>query len=227
MHPTDCPKKWDYDETPEKKAEVDRRCEAILVELRSGGIDFVGSAKDTRPTHLRMFQDETPPDCDYYAGQYRGADFRCLRYLRVNIGNDPLVGSPPDVVARELEVFKDVLDKGLAGQRIGHALPITQVSEVDKLLYLVDFVCLLLAEFMRIHPYANGNGHIGRYIVWSMLGLFGKWPLKWPLANRPADPPYSDCLRLYRRGQQDHLVKFVLGCIQPPTPPAPILIGLV
>jgi fido (protein-threonine AMPylation protein) len=47
-------------------------------------------------------------------------------------------------------------------------------TQRDELLITIAEGCAFIIEyFFRIHPYANGNGHIGRLIVWSLLARFG------------------------------------------------------
>ena len=92
----------------------------------------------------------------------------------------------------------------------GRQLPSARVPEEEKLYYVVTFACRVLVEFLRIHPYANGNGHIGRFIVWLILARFGYWPKQWPLN---ASPPYHELLKTYRDGDPLPLEEFVLQCL--------------
>jgi len=74
----------------------------------------------------------------------------------------------------------------------------------------VTFACRVLVEFLRVHPYANGNGHMGRWIVWLILAKFGYWPKKWPLDT---SPPYGRLIELHRDGDTLQLETFVLDCV--------------
>jgi fido (protein-threonine AMPylation protein) len=212
MHPGDCPN-WEYRQHRDA-AVLEERCLAVLRRIAAKDLPFRAAISDTRPIHRHMFEGLTPSACDYYAGHYRGEGFRCLKYLCVHVGNDSRVGTPADRVIADVSHVVQLLKQHLAGIEIGQALPNSQVSETDKLLYLVRFACLVLCEFMRVHPYANGNGHIGRFLVWSLLTSYGFWPKKWPLHDRPPDPPYSHRLKLYRDGTKEPLETFVLHCIR-------------
>lgn len=200
--------------THQRAAEVQGRCAAILVDLRSGQYKTNSVLVDTRPVHGRMFDGLTPPQCEYYAGNYRGSEFFCLRDYNVKVGGDPRVGTVAYLVALDMAAINEGTQSSLAALDAAHALPLAQLSAGDRLLYLVKFVCVLLVEFMRVHPYADGNGHMGRFLVWAALGRYGYWPKKWPLNNRPPDPPYSQLLSLYRDGQKEPLETFVLNCIK-------------
>jgi hypothetical protein len=97
MHPKDCPE-WEYSKHPNSSPVLQKKIKAILIELRKGQIDSLNSVVDTRNIHQRLFHQLTPSEFPYYAGHYRGEDFRCLKYNQVVIPSDPRVGFPPNVV---------------------------------------------------------------------------------------------------------------------------------
>jgi len=67
--------------------------------------------------------------------------------------------------------------------------------------------------FLEIHPYANGNGHLARFFLIGYLARYGVFLARWPMHPRPSDPPYSDLIRRYRRGDRNSLERFVMSCI--------------
>ncbi len=89
------------------------------------------------------------------------------------------------------------------------------LSRQQRLRYLVALTCHVFELFLRIHPFANGNGHAGRLIVWSLLGRFGHWPRKWPVEPRPDDPPYTELIKRYRDGDRVPLEAFMLKSLIP------------
>lgn len=208
-HPRDCPG-WEY-EHHGSRADIAPRCARLLVSLRTGAIDVRASALDTRPFHRHMFEGLTPTGCPYFAGHYRGEDFRCLRHYGVMIHGDPEVGAAPERVAPDMSNFNHhILKAGFAALDKAFELPDSHLSAADKLYYLVVFACRCLVEFLRIHPYANGNGHQGRFIVWLILARYGYWPKKWPLNQ---SPPYGQLIYDHRRGNPGLLEQFVLQAI--------------
>lgn len=209
MHPADCPN-WEYKNHP-NYGSLASRCARILVSLRGGSLQIDRSLRDTRPFHAAMFTGITPANHSYYAGHYRGEAFRCLRHYHVMIQGDPRVGTAPNFVAMDLANFADqVLRAGISALTVAFSFPDARLAPEDKLLYLVRYACRILVEFLRIHPYANGNGHIGRLLVWFILGKFGYWPKRWPLN---ASPPYHQMIFDYRNGTCDPLEHFVLHSI--------------
>lgn len=210
MHPSDCPKKWEYTEH-QNAALVPERAREFIASLRNGKIDTEQALHDTRSHHRRMFADTTPEKCPYYAGHYRGEKFRCLKFVPVFIHSDRRVGAKPEFVIPAIRHLSErIIGPGLAALQIGMGFPDAQLSPGDKLIYLVSFACRTMVEFLTIHPYVNGNGHMGRFIVWLILARFGYWPENWPLNTRPA---YDSLIHQYRDGKIEPLEEFVLKCI--------------
>jgi fido (protein-threonine AMPylation protein) len=209
MHPSDCPR-WEYKNHLYANA-VGIRCEAILNDLANKQLPVDATLRDTRAVHARMFVNLTPDRCSYYAGHYRGENYRCLRHLEVVVRSDPRVGAAPARVAADLaNLNAHVLATGLKALEASFALPDEKLPAEEKLFHLVVFACAALVEFLRIHPYANGNGHAGRFIVWLISVRFGYWPLKWELDT---SPPYHELLKRFRDGDPIPLQTFVLESI--------------
>ena len=208
MHPPDCPK-WEDAHHPDRATVLPRRAAEVLLRLRSGDIDTAAAAVDTRPVHGRLFLDLTPACCPYYAGHYRGESYRCLEHLSVGIRDDPAVGCPPSLVARWMTELGQAIDDGLA------ALDAPSPSEAaDKVLLAVAIGCRAFEYLLRIHPYANGNGHAARFLLVAILGRYGYWLRRWPLEPRPPDPPYTTLIRRYRGGDPRALESYVLSLLE-------------
>ena len=210
MHPADCPPQWEYTEHPHRVA-VPIRCEAILNRLEKNELPIEPSLRDSRPLHKEIFENLTPQTCPYFAGNYRGERFKCLRHLEVKVLADARVGVKPALVAARLaNLLSNILSSGLKALDDAFKIPDEKLSPAQKTNYVVKFSCRLLNEFLQIHPYANGNGHIGRLLVWLVLAKFGYWPKEWPLDSRP---PYAALLSRYRDGHEQALEDFVLKAI--------------
>ena len=210
MHPADCPR-WEYTDDPKSVDTVFSRCKKFLVSLGRASAGHDALTQDTRPAHSEMFKGTTPTATPYFAGHYRGEPFKCLEFLSVMVLSDSRVGVPPQRVAPDMTNLADhIIRAGFSAISVGHALPTTKVPDEDKLYYVVTFACRVMVEFLRIHPYANGNGHMGRFIVWIILVKFGYQPKRWPLHE---SPPYHDLIRIYRDGDSSKLEGFVLQCL--------------
>ena len=213
MHPPDCPE-WEYDKHPNRN----KLCNIISELLKDLGfkkIDTLEVAADTRKIHERMFTHLTPAGYRYYAGHYRGEPYRCLECYRVIIKDDPRVGTEPHLVMDEMALITTKARRGF--RMLDDDLQKVSVSQLpvrEHLLRIVDFACKLFVDFLTVHPYANGNGHSGRFIVWSVLLRYGYFPQQWPIEPRPPDPPYTVLIRQYRYGDKKPLRKFILNSLK-------------
>jgi fido (protein-threonine AMPylation protein) len=213
MHPPDCPS-WEYDRHINRVAILEQEVAQILAELRRGSLDTMQVAIDTRGIHERLFRDLVPPEYEYYAGHYRGEDYRCLKYYAVGILGDPRVGCPPQQVLSYMQELSRIVRETLTALDAQHT-SVGQLLRADNLQHIVAIACWTFDFFLRIHPYANGNGHIARFLIWAILGRYNFWPTKWPIEPRPNDPPYTHCIIAYRNGNPIPLESFVLSCLFP------------
>src|ERR1700686_3421213 len=122
MHPLDCPP-WPYELHADKDRILPGRAAGIVEGIRRGFIDSALLAADSRSAHQKLFELLTPPSCSYYAGHYRGANYRCLLYLSVGIPSDPRVGSPPHRVRGDMHTVAFEVKAGLAALDTAQKLP--------------------------------------------------------------------------------------------------------
>ena len=113
-----------------------------------------------------------------------------------------------------MDELEKVIRQSIASLDVGWEIPNAKLTEDEKLLYSVASICRIFEKFLRIHPYANGNGHAARFIVWAVLGRFGYWPIRCPVEPKP-DPPYTELIVTYRNGDTEPLEKFILSCLAP------------
>lgn len=197
---------WDYEVYPDDAIRNDR-CVGILVDLSQGQICPRESSGDSRPIHFRMFTGMHGPSEDYFAGHYRGEPIGHLAYYNVGVPQDARVGVPCDSVLVAMNRFRGEVD-----QTFSTRLPATQAIQdaQTRLIVAVGVACTHLVDFLSIHPYANGNGHIGRYIVWAVLHAFGIHPKCWPL-NDKIPHPYGELISEFRNKNRAPLIQFVLS----------------
>lgn len=154
-----------------------------------------------------MFKRTTPICFPYFAGNYRGDQrYKCLKDAQIRIGL--FEGAPPSIVQQEMSALAQSIEANAAAISVTPGL-----TQQDRLLFVVSVVCAALVAHQSIHPYANGNGHAGRFAVWALLLHYGYVPRSWPLEERPPDPPYSAHIAAYRFGNHQPLEAFVLNCL--------------
>ena len=94
-----------------------------------------------------------------HVGHFRGE--LCLERVGVRVGRHH--GVPPADVAAALKVFEQKLQRAVhvldAAYAHGHAL------DEDGLEAVIDLSAWAHAEWVRIHPFANGNGRTAR--IWA------------------------------------------------------------
>lgn len=213
MHPAECPE-WEYEGFPNKTAILQHKAAEIFRRLRASPADNQVFISDTRSLHKQLFESLTPASCPYFAGNYRGSDFRCLKYLRVGIRANPRVGVLPHAVLDQMTRLRQETEAAINGLDAGHHLPNSQLDSTQKLAYTVVIVCRLFADFLAVHPYANGNGHAARFFLVGILGRYGYWANGWQVEPRPPDPPYSALIKDYQDGNKEPLERHVLDCIR-------------
>lgn len=207
MLPPDCPA-WEYDNHPDRGRLLRRTTHSILTQLRTGELPTRELARDTRSAHGEMFADLAPPEAPYYAGHYRGEPFRCLRDYPVYIPSDRRVGSPPRLVPAQMELAAGQLDRALAALDTASDAP--EIEPATKVQYAVAVACRFMEALHRVHPYANGNGHMARLLVWAITGRYGYWPTGLSVEPRPQDPNYISLIERYRNGDWQPLEEYVL-----------------
>lgn len=199
---------WDYESYPDDETRHNR-CVEILVDLSQGRVCARESAREPRPIHLRMFAGMHEPSESYYVGHYRGEPIGDLAHYDVGVGQDARVGVYHIHVLAEMLRFHNEVD-----QTFSTIIPtINAVKDAQvRLTLAVGVACTHLVDFLSIHPFANGNGHIGRYIVWAVLHAFGIHPKRWPL-NDKIPEPYGTLLTEFRNKNRSPLIRFVLSHI--------------
>jgi hypothetical protein len=94
-----------------------------------------------------------------YVGHYRGEPG--LERVRVQIGFH--FGVEPAKVAEELQQFEKILRFRVA--QLDASLPQGQLPDASQLAAIIDLCAWAHAEWVRIHPFANGNGRTAR--LWA------------------------------------------------------------
>jgi fido (protein-threonine AMPylation protein) len=213
MRHEDC-KNWDYETHPHAKT-AEEVCSHLIAELLVSPAVHFAVLSDTRPIHKLMFESVTPVDCPELAGNYRGALVPCLSTYPIYFGKAPgqHEGEKPINVDAKMTAFHATLAVALGKHDAAVAAAKKPGERAALLARLISLVAAVLTNFYDIHPYANGNGHIGRMIAWVILSKYGHPPKKLTLHKSPTG--YYDLFDLFRSNKKQPLQIFLLKCVLP------------
>jgi hypothetical protein len=209
----ECPP-WEYKDVPNHEAILQARTKQVIAAVFNADSQaLVGLIKETRRVHGGYFSGLTPSGFEYYAGNYRGSDFPCLRVRFVGIAGDPRVGHAPGEVYRSMYEFASEVQDTFNEIDFLYRVSSTVMSDAEKLVRCAQLLAALFVYFLEIHPYVNGNGHMARLLVIAGFKRQGYYAARWPLHPRPQDPPYSRLIANYRSGNRQNLEDFLLSCL--------------
>jgi len=164
------------------------------------------SAELVKSWHKEMFEGIAPHKD--YEGQFRDKDLTsyCLRDYEVVVGDIP--GTDSSQVLLEVDVF--FKDFTLKLNSLERSFPIddSRSPTLDDVSGVVELAAWVHGEWVRIHPFANGNGRTARLLANYVLIRFGFGPA---LAVRPRpDQPYGDAARASMETRDHTLMAVVI-----------------
>lgn len=158
---------------------LEERSQTVLLDLRDSVETDTSKLCDTREIHKFLFKGLTKPGLEICVGNYRTDKGSKELNCEVFFGSHR--GCPPTYVAEKLEVLRTKIRSSLrllAGNYRNE-------SEVIFLANLLHATAEILRDFILIHPYRDGNGHISRYIVCAIVIPRGYEPKRWRIHPRP------------------------------------------
>lgn len=146
----------DWDEnSPELKRNLNR----ILAELVQTAPQRQRPTVEIARSWQKSFMKSLKPSHAKYVGAFRGEPG--LERTGARIGS--YRGAHPANVAEELRRFEEVLQAAVA--RLDKDLPVGEELDVDETAQVISLCAWAHAEWVRIHPFANGNGRTAR--LWA------------------------------------------------------------
>ena len=154
----------------------------------------------------RELYEGIPRPFDYYAGEVRDSDARFPDLIDYEVSVGFAAGVPAKQVPAELGRFERAaqlgaqrLDASIAAGTTAQQLDTTQLHGV--LLYCAN----LHGLWVRIHPFANGNGRTARlWVIWASL-RYGLPPFI-RIKPRPDGSPYAAAAAAAMYGDYDVMV---------------------
>ena len=147
------------------RAAAFRRDAPSLEDARVWHRDMMAGLRVPRPSHVGRFRGEAGLDT-----------------YRVRVGVHK--GVAPDDVGGALARFQQTLQSAVAA--LDDRYPSGQALDADGLAAVIDLCGWAHAEWIRIHPFANGNGRTARIWANALLMRYGLPPVM-RLRPRPND----------------------------------------
>jgi len=164
------------------------------------------SAELVKSWHKEMF-DGIAPHRDY-VGQFRDKDLTsyCLQDYEVVVSNIPGVDSSQ--VLFEVEAFFRDFSLKLNSLESSYPQDDSRPPTIDEVSGVVELAAWAHGEWVRIHPFANGNGRTARLLANYVLVRFGFGPA---LTIRPRpDQPYGEAARSSMKDGDHRLMEVVI-----------------
>jgi Fic family protein len=159
----------------------------------------IASAADRRePPTVAMAQswhrdlyEGIPRPFEYYAGEVRDSDARFPDLIGYEVRIGPVLGVPSAQVPAALTGFEG--SARTAAETLDRLIPMGAAAhemEPQQLHGVLTYCASLHGSWVRIHPFANGNGRTARlWVVWASL-RYGLPPFI-RLKPRPAGDAYA------------------------------------
>jgi len=141
------------------------------------------SAADAKDWHTDIMHNLKVPSPEF-VGRFRGE--AGLEHIDVTIGKHK--GTSPEQVADELAAFITHLSRAVAF--LDALVPAGTVLNAENLDAVIDVCAWVHAEWVRIHPFANGNGRTARLWANSIAMRYGLPPFV-QLRPRPEGDRYT------------------------------------
>ncbi|HTW25404.1 MAG TPA: Fic family protein [Candidatus Baltobacteraceae bacterium] len=143
--------------------------QALLLTLTEASRREKPTLEAAREWQRLIMRDLSVPNARY-VGAFRGE--AGLENLQVRVGANYGVASAD--VAKELALFEAKLQSIVA--ELDGLLPVGHEPDADELAAIVDVCAWAHAEWVRIHPFANGNGRTARLWANSLALRYGLPP---------------------------------------------------
>lgn len=184
-------KRWQYQNHPNADEILTRQSNSVLRSVfNSPPREFIEHIKDTRCIHKMLFEQLVDDDQKHFVGHYRGEDYTDL--INRN-GARKIEIFPGLYVIHRFTESKDVKTKL---ENLEHCINYLYVNrnEIEKQHYYCLAVKVLI-HFYLIHPYVNGNGHIGRVIITFLMRIANiEIDESWSIHPRPYTNAIAVCM---------------------------------
>jgi Uncharacterized conserved protein len=191
------------DDPPGSERVIEANASALILDIvRAAPSRIVPSVAMAQAWHRALYRG-VPLPVPYYAGEVRDSDPRFPELIGYEVQVGSLPGVPASLVPGELVRFETSLR--LAVANLDGGVPVGTPLGSTELMAVLRLIALVHGEWVRIHPFANGNGRTAR--VWAnwiatRYGLEAFVQLK----SRPAQLLYAGASAASMRGDHSAMV---------------------
>lgn len=200
----------DQETTPEDQRRQPRNQRAVneaVVRHAAAGLQV--TQHDVARWHKALLQglSYVPDAC--YLGAYRGSAHPWLIRYEVAFGGGRHHGIPAAKVSTHLETYFATL--GDRVRSLAVAIPLDSTRSEDQVRRIADLAAWAHGEWIRIHPFANGNGRTARTLANWILARFHLLPV---VGYRPRPgPPYAQACEASMTGNHEPFARLIVGLL--------------
>jgi len=162
---------------------------------------------DVQQWHRELFKGVHLP-VDYYAGEFRDSDPRFPELIDYEVSVGGFRGVAAQAVPAALKSFEVAMQAAASrlDRGIGLGVKPVTISDLDAVVVLAAYAH---GEWIRIHPFANGNGRTARlWGNWSLL-RYGLPPIL-QVNPRPGRRANADAAKRSMRSDHRPMFDFIL-----------------
>lgn len=200
------PKPWNND-PPGSSARIRRNAARTLrlvkAHAQSGAPPTL---LDVQQWHRELFQGVSLP-VSYYAGEFRDSDPRFPELIDYNVDVGGVGGVPATEVPKALALFEQAMQQTVSSVDAGIGVTNTPKT-VPELVSVAVLAANAHGEWVRIHPFANGNGRTARlWGNWALL-RYGLPPI-FRVKARPRGTPYGNAAAASMRSDHSLMTTYI------------------
>lgn len=195
---------WDDEPT---SARLEENLERVRVGIVSASINSraMPTVELVLEWHRQMYEGVDVPD-DAYRGAFRGSAHPALRNYEVTVGG-LAVTRAADITASVSNFMSSLHDRVVTMDDLD-AQADPEILEADFVEAAIDAAAWLHGEWIRIHPFANGNGRMARMWVLWICSRY-RLPQLLPLRPRP-DMGYGPATMMSMLGDHRIFYQYLL-----------------
>jgi fido (protein-threonine AMPylation protein) len=184
-----------HEDNPQNLSLIQSNAAQLIMELRAAAAQrILLTAEELCRWHARLYAGCEVP-APGYVGHFRG-DPAVKELIDYEVGlGPPLKDGNPEKMGVWARRVSEEMTAVLAGLNAVFAdlddqLPVGKPpSTADQILQVISFAALAHGEFLRVHPFANGNGRIARLLVAFICLRYGV-PMFLHVKPRPESDDY-------------------------------------